>query len=390
MRRDPLASPGDPSYTRAAPSVDDRLSAPPRRRWLAAALVSAALAVLGAAGALAWIYRPAPPGTASLAAELRDRGRVALVGDDDLLRVRADGAQLIAARDIEGLEEALAGTDEAELDRVLREAGVAGVLVDGRRPPRARREGATLAERLRAYDRFEVLSGVYLTPVAALYVRRREQPLSPAMGDALARAARQIVGGSSLPRVRAFPEALHRSRNVEVLVLLRKNGQPQLWRSARGGSIARALITAASVARERWAGRETAMGGPIEQQLPSLAVEVYLLEEDGTLGDRSAAFLERAFTPEHGVAFEERGSWHYLLPVATRQRGGGSIVRAYRALLEDADLPPDSLETRDLRLYRLVARRVGISAPPASGSARAPSPARSLGELLDAPELDSL
>ncbi|HEY8429129.1 MAG TPA: hypothetical protein VIL20_12170, partial [Sandaracinaceae bacterium] len=136
--------------------MDDRLSAPPRRRWLAAALVSAALAVLGAAGALAWIYRPAPPGTASLAAELRDRGRVALVGDDDLLRVRADGAQLIAARDIEGLEEALAGTDEAELDRVLREAGVAGVLVDGRRPPRARREGATLAERLRAYDRFEV------------------------------------------------------------------------------------------------------------------------------------------------------------------------------------------------------------------------------------------
>lgn len=355
-------------------------------------LAGALVLVAGGAIALFVVYAPAPPATASLAVELRDRGRIAVAGEDDLLRIRADGAQLIPAGEIEGLSDALAGSDEDRLDAVLREAGIAGILVDGRRrPTEPPAEGASLAERLRAYDHFEALQGLHLTPVAGLYVRRRVLRLPQEMGDALARAARQIVAGSTLPRVRSFPEPLHRTRNVEVLVLLRDGDRPRLWRSARGGSIARALVTAASVARERWAGREPAMGGSIDQRLPSLSVEIYLLEEDGTLGDRSAPFVERAFTREHGVAFEDRGSWHYLLPEHTRERGEGSAVRAYRALFEDEGLPADSLETRELRLYRLVARPVGTSAPGRSDSPRPlPSPSGSFEGLLGAPGLEGL
>lgn len=350
-----------------------------------ALVVTLVLAVLAAAvGAGFWAYAPAPVGTGPLAAELRDRGRIAVVGDDDLLRLDADGAELIPARDVEGLEAALAGTDEDRLEAVLRQSGIAGILADGRGPSGGRE---TLAARLRAFDRFEVLQGAALTPVAALYLRRHEMRIASEHGAALARAARQIVGGAAPPRMRAFPEPLRRTRNVEVLVMLRHGGRPRLWRSARSGSIARALVTAASVARERWAEREPAMGGPIDKVLPSLTVEVYLLEEDGTLGDRSPAFVERVFTPEHGVGFEDRRSWHYLLPEATRQRGEGSAVRAYAALFEDAGLPPDSLTERNVRLYRLVARRVGISAR--SATAESVVPGSSFGSgLLDVPGLD--
>lgn len=350
-------------------------------------LLVALLGLAAIVGAGAWLYAPPPQGTSALLGELRDRGRIAVVGRDDLLRLRTEGAELLPAREIPGLEAALAGTDEERLEAVLHEQAIAGLLVDGRG-----RSGddARLADRLRAYDHFEALQGDWLTPVAALYLRRHGLRISDAHGAALARAARQIASGGSLPRVRAFPEPLRRTRNVEVLVMLRQGERPRLWRSARGGSIARALITAASVARERWMERASAMGGSIEERLPSMTVEVYLLEEDGTIGERSGAFVERVFTPEHGVAFEDRGSWHYLLPAATRERGEGSAVRAYRALFEDAGLPGDSLEAREsLRLYRLVARRVGTSSP------ATPPPSPSMGDpfgggLLDVPSLDGL
>lgn len=355
-------------------------------RWLSrtALFVTIALVVIAAALGLGLsLYAPAPAGTGELANELRDRGRVAVVGGGDLLRLRAEGVELIAASEVEDLEAALSGTDEARLDAVLDERAIAGILVDGR----SRAEGERLDARLSRFDHFEALRGAALTPVAALYLRRRDRELAERHGDALARAARQIVSGGGAPRVRAFPEPLRRTRNVEVLVMLRQGDRPRLWRSARGGSIARALITASTVARERWVEREPAMGGPIDQRLPSMAVEVYLLEEDGTLHDRSGAFLERVFTPAHGVAYEDGGNWEYLTPEQTAELGEGSAVAAYRALFAQAGRPADSLETRSrMRLYRLVARRVGTS--PAGASS--PAPSGSLDSLFEVPGLDGL
>ncbi len=377
------------------PAVNDPRTRSSSLLKVVATVIALVLAVAIAVAIVLLAYAPPLPGASDLSRELHDRGRLVVVGDPQLLRLPAEGAQLIAAEQIRDLPAALDGEDEDRLDAILHREGIAGIVAGGRA---AGDEPRTLRDRLSAFDHFEVLQGVYLTPVASLYLRRRGLRVGAEEGAILARAARQILAGSTLPRAYAFPEALRRTRNVEVLVMLREGESPRLWRSARGGSIARALITAATVARDRWMERETALGGPLDQRLPSMTVEVYLLEEDGTLADRSAAFVERVITPEHGVALEEqgreRGSWHYLLPEATRERGRGSAMRAYAALLEEAGLPGDAFVTRDLRLYRLVARPVGTSAPGSAsvGSRSARSPARSPASLIDplgVPELDT-
>ena len=360
----------------------------PRRGWLVAltVVVVAGLVV----GGYAWLSGRSLDGTSGLMTELQDRGRIAGVGGADLERLEVEGTDLVAASSVAGLAEALSGTDEGQLADVLTDAGVGNLVVDGRRGG-SLEDDAALEARLRAYGNMSSLRGVYLTPTAGLYERRRGLMLDDELGEALARAARQIVGGARLPRIRAFPEPLRRTRNVEVMVMLTRGGRPRLWRSARGGSIARALITAASVARQRWQEREQAMGGPIDEQLPRMTVQVFLLEEDGTFDDRTPRFVERVFTEDHGVAFELRGSWHYLLPRATRERGEGSAMRAYQALFEEAGLAyqaasdggadaEDSAEIAreaferafgraDIRLYRLVAREVGTSPPTSSAGA---------------------
>ncbi|MGE0789631.1 MAG: hypothetical protein AB7S26_28420 [Sandaracinaceae bacterium] len=389
----------------------------PSSPWRLVALLTAVLAVGGLA-AVGWVLATgAPSVSAELLHELRDRGRIAVVGGEDLARLGAEGAELTPSAQVPGLDAALDGDDVAALDAALQENGIGGLLVDGRGPAV---EGAeTLREKLRAYQPLDAVRGVYLTPTASLYVRRRGLALTDEHREALARAARQIVGGARTPRLRAFPEPLRRTTNVEVLIMLERDGRPRLWRSARGSSIARALITAGSVARQRWIERETAMGGAIDDPsrgLPSLTVRVFLLEEDGTLGDRSNAFVERVFTREHGVAVENRGSWHYLLPQASRDRGDGSAVLAYRELFDDAGLigasstsagsndedagagdadagprnepsegdraarraqrmreASEVLSRDTLRFYRLLATEVGVSAPTTSRGGVIPS-----------------
>lgn len=162
------------------------------------------------------------------------------------------------------------------------------------------------------------------------------------------------------------------------MVLLREEGSPRLWRSARGSSIARALVLATVKARERWIERERAMGAPLDVVLPRLDVEVSLLLEDGTLGARDRAFVERVFTSAHGVAYEQRQSWRYLLPETTRQEGGGSAVRAYERLFAQNGLPPSTLESPSLRLYRLVVDPLSTS-PSTTGPRRSLDPLPVLG-----------
>ncbi len=313
-------------------------------------------------------------------------GRTAIVGDD-ALRI-ALGSSLDLAPSA-ALDPALDGTDEAALLAAMQEAGIGSIVVGHRPAPDD--ATPTLRSHLESYDALESLACIHLTPTAALYMPRSELVLSPMLSGALAHVARAIVGGSSVPRVQSFPEPLRRIHNVEVMVLLSEGDRPRLWRSARGSSVARALITAATVARQRWMERESAMGGPLGRILPTLDVSVQVLEEDGTLDSRAHAFVETAFRPGHGVAFEHRGNWHYLLPDATRERGEGSAVRAYAALFSDQDMAPESLDRPDLRLYRSVARRVASSPAPSRAPASVtPEPSR-----LHAPEasvegLDSL
>jgi len=324
------------------------------RTFLRVVLASFAL------GAVVWASARRSPGALDEIAErARPRGRTIVIGDE--LRLGLASLDL-APNGL--LASELDGHDEAALMEAMEREGVGAIVVAHGASAADESDARPLRERLASYDALERFACVYLTPEAALYVPRTELVLPPILSGALAHVARAIVANAAVPRVQSFPEPLRRIRNVEVMVLLSDGDRPRLWRSARGSSVARALITAATVARQRWTERETAMGGSLARVLPTLDVSVHVLEEDGTLGSRAHPFIESAFRPGHGVAFEHRGNWHYLLPEATRERGHGSAVEAYEALLSDQDMPPESLDRPDLRLYRSVARRVAISPAP--------------------------
>jgi hypothetical protein len=329
------------------------------------------------AGWALWSRR-AVAGVGDLAHRMANEGRVLVIGGDDLLRLRAEGSTLEAEREFSELSAMLDGRDERIVAEAMASDGIAALLVDGRGAGEVAisAEGPTIRQRLVHYNAFDTLTYEYLSPTTALYEPRTDLVIDPPLDETLAHVARALLQGAHAPRVSSFPEPLRRIRNVEVMVMLEDRGHPRLWRSARGSSIGRALLTASVVARQRWSERQAAMGGPIDRVLPSLDVSVYLLDEDGTLGAHSGPFIESVFTdlpgtPEHGVAFDHRGTWRYLLPDATREQGEGSAVRAYRSLFADSDMDEDSFERDDVRLYRMLARRLAFSRA-VSGSAALP------------------
>jgi hypothetical protein len=207
------------------------------------------------------------------------------------------------------------------------------------------------------------LRAVLLSPELAIYVPARELTLSLPERDALAYVARVLFRGAREPSVSSFPAALRRVERVEVLVMLSRRGEPRLWRSARGTSIARALLTATRVARERWREREQAMGGALSKRLMELDVEVSLLSEDGTLLRPQRSFVDRAITAQHGVGFDYRTAWHYLLPGDVHKHKGGPFG-ALSAQITEQGLPLSILSESDTRVYRFVPVSLGVSKAP--------------------------
>jgi hypothetical protein len=298
---------------------------------------------------------------------LAQRGRVAFARTselDDVVGVALPGTELIDMSTVDGLAAALDGHDGRAVARVLKASKVDALwLPSAELKSGAQPDGGTVREQIERLAHVDGMRGVYVSRRAALYAPDAISELSDIDRKALAGVARGMVGGARMPRLSSFPETLRAVQSVEVMVLLLEGNKPRLWRSARGSSLARALVTAAGVARQRWIEREQAMGGSLDTMLPSLRVEVVSLGDDGTLGDRDDAFLDRAFFPEHGVGYENKGAWRYLLPDATREKGGGRASVAYRALLNDDGLSPESLERKELRLYRLFTSRLAVSEP---------------------------
>jgi hypothetical protein len=329
-----------------------------RRAGLACAFGAAVLLAL-------WLDPFGWRGDPALERALTERGRVAVVGPSRMLGLRAQGTTLVDARSSAPLARALAAGDANALVQALAQAHLDALLIQ---PDLSSRAGASLESRLAHYQHVDGLRGLYLSYTAALFAPDVTSELLPEQRDALAVVARAIVGGARPPRVSSFPEPLRRLRPVEVMVLLREHERARLWRSARGSSIASALVTAASVARQRWQEREQAMGAPLEKALPRLNVDVALLEDDGTIGERAPAFIDRVFfLGVHGVGYERKGAWRYLLPEATQEESKGHPSQAYRKLFSEDGLPQDSFDRHELRLYRLVLQTIATSpAPPAS------------------------
>jgi hypothetical protein len=302
-----------------------------------------------------------PSETARLETALVGRGRVAVLGADDLVRNVPRGVKLEPASKWPDIERALAGSDDRALANAMQAAQVQGVLVDAR--PGAIAASYRLGQRLASYAALQALQGAYLSPRAALYVLDPVRDWSPAVRAGMAEVARRMVAGASPPRIRSFPEIVRRMEPAEVMVLLRSDSRPRLWRSARGSSFARALLTAAEVARQRWIERSQAMGGPLDKALPKLQVEVSLLQDDGEIGSTDESFVNRVVLPLHGVAFEHKGAWRYLLPEATHTKELTTPYKAYAKLFTDDGLPEDSLDSQELRPYRMAVKLIGISAP---------------------------
>ena len=303
---------------------------------------------------------------AGLTRALTGRGKIAVLGSADLLGIHADGAQLVDVQTIPDLQKPLFGKDENAFAAAVAHAGFTGVVVAAR-PQDIHVPDGSVAQRLSKYARIEGLTGVYLAPLAAFYGLDPTREWSPALRAGLAEVTRRLVAGEQPPRLASFPEAVRRVEPVEVMVLLRSGQKARLWRSARGSSFARALLTAAQVARKRWIEREQAMGGSIDKLLPQLTVEVSLLEDDGELGSRDPSFVDRVIGEQHGVAYEHKGAWRYYLPEATHQPKGQRPREAYARLFAEDGLPEDSLGGAELRPYRVAVRVVGVSEgrPPA-------------------------
>ena len=304
-----------------------------------------------------------PNERAQLEHALIGRGRILLVGDASETawgKLQVEGSVFLPGASAPPVAAALAGSDPRALSAAMTNANLQGVLVD----PALAASSRGLTQRLASYARLDGLQGAFLSRGAALYVLDPVRDWSPELRAGLTKVARRLVAGTTPPRMSSFPDVTRRLEPVEVMVLLRQGDQPRLWRSARGSSFARALLTAAAVARQRWIERSNALGGSLRDLLPKLTVELALLQDDGEIATRSESFIDLVTLPEHGVGYERKGSWHYLLPEATHKQGRRPS-RAYRQLFKDDGLPADSFDHRDLRLYRLAVQRLGVSEPTA-------------------------
>jgi len=283
------------------------------------------------------------------------------------------------------LSRALSGDDPGALVAAMRAAQHDALVVD----TRAGASGPSMRTRFATLRYVPGFRGLYLAPDIALYAVDPWQSLDPQLQLALATVARGILEGKRSPRLSSFPEPLRRVQHVEVMVMLRSGGRPRLWRSARGSSVGRALLTATRVAKNRWTERRSAMGEPLDDALRRMDVEVSLLQDDGRFGSRAPDFIERALDEAHGVAFERKGAWRYLLPGATQAAGKGSAVAAYTKLLADEGLDPEAFGAADLHPYRLAVNPLATSAAPPRTRNVEPDdevgPVRRPDELLEPP-----
>lgn len=287
------------------------------------------------------------------------RGRIVLLAEHSSWELHPSGTILLPLASVPAVAQALLGSDPALLTQAMTAANVQGLLLDLSAPP-----NVGIGKQLADLARVSGLEGAFFNRSAAFYKLDPLRTLSPTLREGLAVVARRLLAGAPPPRFTSFPAEVRRLDPVEVMVLLRSGKDARLWRSARGSSFARALLTAAAVARQRWIERSAALGGRLDAVLPTMGVEVSLLSDDGELGTRNESFVNRVVTADHGIGFERKGSWHYMLPSETHKQGRAPTA-AYRKLFADNGIAAESLGDADLRLYRVAVQAIGSSAPTA-------------------------
>lgn len=266
------------------------------------------------------------------------------------------GIETVAVEDAQSIDAALGASDASALIAALGQQQIGAVLI-GHMTHKVPSE--SIASALIKRSSIPGLRGLYLSPEMAAYGPAEPVRFDPTVSAALAHVARSILGGAKPPRVESFPPDARAAHNVEVMVMLRADKTPRLWRSARAGSVAQGLVTAASVARQRWAERASVMGGDIDRALLALSVEVSLLVDDGTIARPTEAFVNRVVSDDQGVGFEDKGEWRYSLPEPNEQ-----AMKPYAALLDLLRMNgknEDYLREDGVRVYRFNVERVAVS-----------------------------
>ncbi|QQR89854.1 MAG: hypothetical protein IPJ88_17045 [Myxococcales bacterium] len=318
------------------------------------ALLFGVVLIVGVFFGLWWRRVTAPP---ELNAVLKNRGTLLAIGEKDFAGWNADGTITLSEKDNDFVSRLLSGEDEEALAQALLDQRITGVLAG----PLQKTEQQTLRDRFVGYAPMQFFHAELISKDAALYLLSYFPKVDEVTGEALATLARRLLEGESPPPLQTFPETLRDATSVEIMVLLRDGTTARLWRSARGSSVARALITATLVAADRWKERENAMGGALTDKLEELDVEVWRLFPDGYLEERDAEFVNSVFYEEHGVAYEKKTSWRYMLPESREKLADSSATAAFKELFESSGQSPNSLDRRDLRPYRLRAERLGTS-----------------------------
>jgi hypothetical protein len=304
---------------------------------------------LGRAGH-ALILRP----NRELAAQLRDRGTVAVVGGVPL-GVARDEATFVSYESILPLNNVLESRDLAAAGPAFSSAHLDGLLV---RTDDARGVPGTVRRRLEDMRAVPALSATYLDDVAALYESSERLAIDPAEATRLISVVRLILQGAVPPPERLFSDVVRRSRPTEVAVIIRDGHEPVLWRAVRGGSIARALIDATYAVLDRWSTRQQQHYGPLRDAMRSHEITIALFYDRGTLGERTDEFLRHAIDPHvYSLGFELLGRWEYALP-PTPWSTLGDPVQALTSLVREHDVPPPGFRRPELTLYRFRAYQI--------------------------------
>jgi hypothetical protein len=344
-------------YIVSVPSLpaDSSLTLSPRLKGVVI-LVTA----LVAAGVWFFAARYEHPGDVVLCGALA-RARVVTVYTADGASVRCQGVRTVPAEGAFGGEKPQALPTADALVAKLKAGKASAIAV----VPNLKGHDKSVQGRLARFEHVQGLRGLVFTPALAIYAPAGNVGFSEKERTALTYIARALLRGAREPSLSSFPPSLRRVESVEVMVSINTtSGSRLLWRSTRGTSIPRALMAATRVARDRWHEREAAMGGPLRDRLNNLEVEVNLLVEDGVMASAEPTFIDRAVTKAHGLGFDFRSDWHYLMPSDVQKRGSGSAYHALTELGKDYAVSPGALAREETRLYRFVATEVGVSPPP--------------------------
>jgi hypothetical protein len=306
-----------------------------------------------------WVAMPGSSRYAELTSQLRDRSTVAVVGSAPLALPAGD-AILTSVTQFPPLATALEADDPERAIAEYHRRHLDGLLVRTDRPSGAARSLRHALTTLRPTRGF---SAVYLDDVAALY--ETSEPITLEVSDArrLVSVARLIMSGAVAPPERIFPEALRRTQPVEVALMLRDGHDPILWRSTRGGTVARAFLDVCFAVLDRWSAQQQARYGSLRVGLQRLSITLAIFYDKGVLGARSPEFLRRAADPRvWAVGYERLATWEYALP-PTPWAPAADPSAALRQLAREHNVPAPGYLRPELTIYRFRALQMFEMSP---------------------------